>query len=279
MELKIKNYEAPQGIEFNYDELKRDLSEMVKSYETLVYTDDQIKSAKTDRAALNKLKKALNDERIRREREYMAPFEEFKAQINEIISIIDKPVGLIDSQIKGYEEKCKAEKREKISEFWDELEKPEWLKLEAVFSDKWLNASVSLKEVYSALTDIVSKVYADLETLSNLPLFGFEACEVYKETLDLKRALTEGHKLAEIQQRKEEEARRKAEEEAQKAAMPVIEPEVMEPRLIVSDPVEDGQEQAAKAGTWINFSACLTVDQAKELKAFFETRNIKFKAI
>lgn len=92
MELKVNEVAVPEQITFNYEELKQELTEKVSMYETLVYTDDQIKQAKADKANLNKLKKALNDERIRREREYMQPFNDFKQKINEIIGIIDKPV-------------------------------------------------------------------------------------------------------------------------------------------------------------------------------------------
>lgn len=52
----------------------------------------------------------MNDEQILRKKEYMQPFNAFKAQINEIIGIIDKPVAVIDAQIKEYEEKQKKEK-------------------------------------------------------------------------------------------------------------------------------------------------------------------------
>lgn len=105
MELKVNEVSIPEQITFNYDELKRDLIDKVSTYETLVYTDDQIKQAKADKANLNKLKKALNDERIRREKEYMKPFNDFKSKINEIICIIDKPVAVIDRQVKEYEDK------------------------------------------------------------------------------------------------------------------------------------------------------------------------------
>lgn len=112
MELKVNEVEIPKVIEFNYKELKSELEEKVSHYETLVYTDEQIKEAKSDRANLNKLKKALNDERIRREKEYLQPFNVFKAQINEIIGIIDRPITVIDSQVKAYEEKQKQEKEQ-----------------------------------------------------------------------------------------------------------------------------------------------------------------------
>ena len=40
----------------------------MEEYKGLVYTDDQIKEAKTDRADLNRLKGILKDERIRMKR-------------------------------------------------------------------------------------------------------------------------------------------------------------------------------------------------------------------
>lgn len=118
MELKMNDYQLPEKISFNFDELKQELTEKVSMYETLVYTDDQIKEAKADKAQLNKLKKALNDERIRLEKEYMQPFNSFKSQVNEIISIIDKPVALIDKQVKEYEDKQKQDKMEQIKALW-----------------------------------------------------------------------------------------------------------------------------------------------------------------
>ena len=105
MELRVNEVAIPEKIDFNYEELKAELTSKVSFYETLVYTDDQIKDAKADKANLNKLKRALNDERIRREKEYMQPFNVFKAQINEIIGIIDKPIAVIDEQVKAYDEK------------------------------------------------------------------------------------------------------------------------------------------------------------------------------
>ena len=104
IELKVTDVAIPSKIAFNFEEIKTELATTLQRYETMVYTADQMKAAKSDKASLNKLKKALNDERIRREREYMAPFNEFKAQIAELISLIDKPVMLIDSQVKSYEE-------------------------------------------------------------------------------------------------------------------------------------------------------------------------------
>ena len=114
MELKINSYQLPEAISFNFEELKNELQVKTDQYTKMVYTDDNIKTAKEDRADLNRLKKALNDERLRLQREYMKPFEGFKKQVDEIIGIIDRPVLAIDRQIKEYEAIKQDEKKQKI---------------------------------------------------------------------------------------------------------------------------------------------------------------------
>ena len=185
MELKVNEYQLPEVIAFNYEEIKNELTERIHIYETVVYDDSQIKQAKADRADLNRFKKALNDERIRREKEYLKPFSDFKEKINELIKIVDKPCEVIDKQIKAYEEQEKVKKREKIIDFWEnELREdittlpPEWLKLEDIFDDRWLNASVSIATAKNDIKARLEGIRNDLDTLAGLPSFGFEATEV-----------------------------------------------------------------------------------------------------
>lgn len=286
MELRIKDIALPESIEFNYQELKNELTAKVEMYETLVYTDEQIQDAKKDKANLNKLKKALNDERIRLEKEYMQPFNQFKSQINEIIGIIDKPVAVIDKQVKEYEEKQKQDKKEQIEFYFAEyIELPEnekltWLKLPMFFNEKWLNASIRIKAIQDEIKARVEQIHKDIASLSNLPEFSFEATEVYKSTLDLGKALNEAHRLAEIAKKKAEyEAQQKAreEEQARKAA------EVEAKKQEEPQPVEQGfmnpPVEEAPAKQWIAFSALLSTEDALALKAFFDDRKIEFKKI
>lgn len=284
MELKVNEITIPEAIKFNYEELKQELTEKVGMYETMVYTDDHIKEAKSDKANLNKLKKALNDERIRREREYMQPFNDFKQKINEIISIIDKPVAVIDKQVKAFDEKKRQDKMEAIKKLYEESEHPEWLELEQIFNERWLLAGTSMRQVQDGMEGWFNEIKQSLDTLSNLADFAFEATEVYKSTLDINKAVNEGKRLAEIQKRKEEherlqkevEERAKAEAEAKKQAE-MIANETGEavfnnaPDIKAQEPVEVAQ--------WISFSAKLTVAQAVELREFFERRKIEFKAV
>lgn len=296
MELKVKEVSIPKNITFNYEELKQELTDKVSMYESLVYTDENIKEAKADRANLNKLKKALNDERIRREKEYMQPFNDFKSKINEIISIIDKPVQLIDKQIKTYDEKLKADKENEIMEYWksevDADHIPDGMTIDAIFDTKWLNASVSMKVVKEAINTAVDKFKTDMETLSNLPEFGFEAQQVYINTLDINKALAEGQRMAKIAKAKaekerlekekaEEEKRVKAEAEAKKQEEfipPVIDEEFDSKAFSTNNNTEDSVEEAATK-EWVSFKCLLSIEDAQALGEFLKNRNIKFEQI
>lgn len=285
MNLKIEEYQLPAEIQFNFDEIKLEISEKLKKFENLVYTDDQVKDAKSDRASLNKLKKALQDEKIRRKKEYLKPFEDFENKINEIIKLIDAPVSLIDSQVKEFEEKKKADKRIEIGAFWETTEHPEWLTLARIFDERWLNASYSMKQIKEDINGWIEKLNSDLETLQQLEDFSFEAIEIYKRSLDLNQAIAEGKRLADIQKRKEEEARRKAELlEAQKQAEQA-QIQAEEARKAEAEEIDTEAEKAAEtaqsasSSMWISFSALLTVEQALKLKEFFNENEIQFKKI
>lgn len=275
MEMKVNEVIIPEQITWNYDEIKADLTEKIQKYETLAYTEDQIQEAKKDRANLNKLKAALNDERLRREREYMKPFQVFKDQVNEIREIIDKPIKIIDEQLEGYEEDRKRKKREEIGAYWaQESTHPDWITLPLIFQDKWLNASYSMTQIKKDIDAKVGQINYDMETLEMLPEYSFEAVEVYKTTLDMNKAIAEGQRLADIQKRKEEA------EKAEKELMAKVEEE--EAEAIMADMEAEASpapEQKEEKKMMVRFEAELTVDQAKELRAFFQERGIRFWAM
>lgn len=298
MELRVNEVAIPEKIDFNYEELKAELTSKVSFYETLVYTDDQIKDAKADKANLNKLKKALNDERIRKEKEYMQPFNVFKAQINEIIGIIDKPIAVIDEQVKAYDEKRKAEKQKAIEVLFSQIGFQNFVTLEKIWDPKWLNASVSMKSIEDQMRSKMYEIGNGVLTLSQLPEFGFEATEVFKETLDINKAISEAKRMSEIAKAKAEaEARRKAEEEARKAAEEARKAEeerkaqeraaeeqraamakaMTPPEEVQPTPVQESQPEPQKMV--VKFEVELTTEDATALREFFQSRNITFRAI
>lgn len=275
MELKMNDVQFPKVIEFNFAELKQEITEKAALYKNMVYTDETIKEAKADKATLNKFITALEDKRKEVKKQCLQPYEDFEKQIKELVAIVDEPVRLINEQVKAYEDKKKADKLEKIKEFWESVEHPDWLTCNKIFDQKWLNATTSMKKVEEAIKERLKQICSDMDTLNSLPEFAFEAVEEYKQSLDVNRAIAEGQRLADIQRRKQEaEAAKAAETEAQQAAQP--DPVVTEEKT-PPQPAESQQPEAA--ASWIRFEACMTVEQAMKLKKFFETEGISFRAI
>lgn len=277
MELKINEVALPAPITFNYEELKSELLHKVSVYETMVYTEDQVKEAKADRAALNRLKKALNDERIRQEKEYMQPFNTFKAQIAELVKIIDNSVSVVDKQVKEFDEKKKAEKLDAILEYFGialAAKLPSVpLNHRLVVDDKWLNASVSMKSIQESIDAKLDQVVKDLAVIASLPSYAFEARECYVDTLDLARAVSEAHRL---QEQAEKKAAWEAEQQKRKeeAAAAQIKPTQVMTNINDPDDIEN-----CPVRQWIGFQALLSADEAKALGAWLRGNGIKYKAI
>lgn len=57
MELIVKEVNIPEKIEFNYQELKSEIETKLELYNSLVYQEKDLKTAKSDKANLNRLKK------------------------------------------------------------------------------------------------------------------------------------------------------------------------------------------------------------------------------
>ena len=274
MELKINEVTLPAPITFNYEELRADLLSKVSVYETMVYTEDQVKEAKADRAALNRLKKALNDERIRQEKDYMQPFNAFKAQVGELVKIIDKSVSVVDKQVKEFEEQKKAEKLQQIQDFFNSKTFPgnfDGLSLKQFFDEKWLNASVSMKSIQESIDAKLDQIAKDLAVIASLPSYAFEARECYVDTLDLAKAVSEAHRLQEQAEKKaawEAEQRKRKEEAA-----------AVKPSQVLTNINDPNDIENLPSRQWIGFQAFLSADEAVRLGAWLRSNGIRYKAI
>ena len=149
MELKIYN-PAEDGflksIDWNFDELKQEIVKKADDYMNLVYSNDQIKEAKKDRANLRKFISALEDKRKEIKKQVMIPYTDFEAKEKELVGIVDQAVSNIDTQIKGYEEATRQEKLAKVKDIYTECigDLDRTVPFEKVFKDSWLNATTTL---------------------------------------------------------------------------------------------------------------------------------------
>lgn len=283
MELRINTWKSPEVIDFNFEELKEEITNKSALYKNMVYTDETIKDAKSDRALLNKFKTALEDKRKEVKKQCLEPYNQFEKQIKELVAIIDEPVKLIGEQITEFEDREKAEKHEQITKLFDKAGFQSFVTLEQIYDPKWLNKSVSLKLIEEELTNTVYRIGHDVTTINSLKEYSFEALEHYKKTLDLASAIAEGQRLADIQKRKlEHEAELKAREElakkqAEERAKAEAEANLHEESEEVAQ--EEPQSEVEIKRQWIKFVALLSKDDALALKEFCDKRGIEIKSI
>lgn len=274
MELKIYNPSEDgfiKAIDWNYDELKAELVKKLEQYKGLVYTEDQIKEAKADRAKLNALATAIDGKRKEIKKQCLQPYEQFEAQIKDLLAVIKEPVALIDSQIKGYEEEKKAKKLEEVKALFEKLkdaagEELEFVGFEQIFEDKFLNASLSLKMVETVISNKFNSIKCNLKTIADLKEYSFEATEVYKETLNLNEALEKARYMVEIAKKKAEEERK---EQEKKEEVKEVVPDLQE----AEEPATDVKRE------WTAFEAYISSEEAKMLAAWLKLNNIKIRRI
>ncbi len=276
MELKIYNPSEESGflkaIEWNYEELKAELSQKLEDYKGLVYTEEQIKEAKADRAKLNALATAIDSKRKEIKKQCLQPYEAFEAQIKDLLVLIKEPVGLIDTQIKGYEEEKKKKKLEEVKALFEKLkdaagEELEFVDFEQIFEEKFLNASISLKMVETVISNKFNSIKCNLKTIADLKEYSFEATEVYKETLNLNEAFEKAKYMVDMAERKrvEEEKREQEKNEEIKEVVPDLQE--------AEEPATDVKRE------WVKFEAYISAEEAKMLASWLKLNNIKIRRV
>lgn len=272
----------PKTIDFNFEELKTQLASSLELYTGLVVTEDGIKSAKEDRAKLNKLREALETKRKEVKKECMAPYTDFEGKVKELVGLIDKPIAAIDAQLKTYEEQRRADKRADILAIYEETvgELRALLPFEKLWQDGWYNTGVSMKKIREAIVAAEAKAASDLEVLATVESEFAEAVKIkYLEHLDLNEALLERARLQERAKRL-----REYEEQRAKAAANLPEEQRMEAasrgaEQAANIPEPAAGEEQAETVYRLCFECMVTAAQAKELSDWLKARNISFRRV
>lgn len=262
----------PAVIEFNFEEMKAELEQKLKRYNSLVVTEDGIKDAKSDKASLNTLSKTLNDNRIALERTYMQPFNNYKGKINQLITLIKEPVNAIDGQIKVFEDKEKQDKFEEIAHFYNDNIKGlrDVLPLEKLLNPKWANKGTTTLSITQELIDKIMTVQNDLKIISAMKLdCEVQVKDIYLRNLSMSEALAEKTRFEEQQKRFDE---LKAKETPQ--VEPIIESYKVEKSF--TPPVETVQPTVVQ-GTFKTITATFyntTAEFRAEMTALIKKHNI-----
>jgi hypothetical protein len=313
MELKIITPEDRflKLIEFNYEELKQELSLRLEKYKGLTYTEDEIKLAKTDRATLNKFKDAIETKRKEVKNICLEPYNAFEARIKELVGLVETPIGEIDKQVKGFEETQKQEKKKAIETFFDEKvgDLKEILPFAKLWNPKWLNATPVLSKVKEEISSELDRVNQDLGIIESLnSKFDSEMKRKYFENLVLNEAfavktnLEDLEKAGEERKAKQELARKEAEErrskeelarkelEEQKVKEESERREVVVPHIrqvvkapeefaVIEEVIEVPEIEAEPELSEIAFKMWVTEEQRQELRNWIIKNKIKVERV
>ncbi len=150
--LTLRSSQQPGQIRIdNFEQLRQSLTQVLSRYEGVVYTDAMLTEAKADKKELSRLRREIDDRRKEIKRAYLAPYNEFEAQVKELLSMVDAPLDEIKGFVSSMENREKEAKRAEIRAYFmsrsaalgslasQVFESP------AFFVDKWLNKTTSAK--------------------------------------------------------------------------------------------------------------------------------------
>lgn len=105
---------APAQIDFSgYSKMKDQIDQLCEALDSYDVTKSNLKEAKSTRAKLNKLKKAIKARKIEIKKKAEAPVKDFNDKVEGLIAEIDDSSTKISGGIKVYENKEKQERHQK----------------------------------------------------------------------------------------------------------------------------------------------------------------------
>lgn len=292
LELKIVS-PSPEGfvqeIIWNADEIAAEVAAKVGYYKRLVYTEDQVAEAKKDRAQLNKFITALKDKDREIKGLCLKPYDAFHNQMLKIISLVEEPAKLIDTQVKGFEDKQRQQKLQDIRDMYDSKGFWPWLTLERMMErhdsicKKWMNKSCSMKQIESDMTSIQHKMGEDILLINGLKEGAQAALSEYRRTMDATTAMAAGTRYMEA--RRAEAAAKAAAEATALEDSPLFGENVQvigQTHILDTDSTQSLQsapEPSAPVRKEIVFKVFVTREELEKLNSFLTENNIKFEQV
>lgn len=217
-------------IDDNFDILKVEIGKQMMKYQGLVFTDENIKEAKTTKAELNKMITTLEENRKAIKRKWNDPYNAFEAKVKEVVALIQGPLAEIDKQIVDFEERRKAEKRKAVEA---DIERQLLSVIGSnqtfirqcgiAFDDRWLNAGMSMTQVSMDINNQISQMLRDITTIQSVCegdeilsdlLIAYQDNKNLNTTIQMRKDILA--KREAVQRMQEEEEQRKKDAEARR---------------------------------------------------------------
>lgn len=252
-------------LHWNRDEVQKNLDDLLADYTGRVYTLEEIKGAKADRATVNKYEKQLSAALTAAKKLYMEPLEEFSRSVKAMQAQCKKVSGAIDAQVKAVEQAQREEKASTLRLIYRDSigELEAMIPFERLLDEHWLNKTCDLSEAEKKLRLTIETCRNELKLIRDTCGEDAEACTTeYLRNLCVNDALQEcsRRRSAREAQRQAEEQRKAA--ERLRASAPVVVPPTEEERQIAAEAA-----QAAQSNAFITASGRLDCEVLQQFAA------------
>lgn len=283
MELRITTQMDPgvlPEIQWNHEDLKKEIAAKAAEYKAIAYTDEQESEMRKDRATLNKLVTAFEDQRKQVKKFYQAPYDKFEAQVKEVLQPVRKAIETIDAGLSEIERDYRVKKTNKMRELYEASvgDLKGILPFEKTIREEWYKKSFTDKKLAQGYADLFKRIRSDLESLEELPeRFRDKATLRYMETYSLPDAFREGKRLEEVE-RVMEDRRKKQEEEAARKAEIKKEEKKAETSESYTAPQETIEQNASteEPVMRLDFRVWGTREQLMALRQYMIDNHLKF---
>ena len=131
----------------NFEDVKKSALEYAEKYKAMTFSDDAVADAKKAVAEVNKVIKAMNAQRIADKKKWNEPIVQYEQKCKELEAILNDGVADIKKFIDEAERKRFDERKAEIDCIFDELNPFDWLTIDKIKNEKWLNKTTTTNEI------------------------------------------------------------------------------------------------------------------------------------
>lgn len=175
----------------DFESIKSQLEQDLKHYNAV---NIDYKTAKENKALLNKVSKAVDDKRIKIEKEFSSVLSTFKAQCKELKGMIDNVSDNLKSSVDAVDNEFKTERYNELKDYFNTGNNYKFIGFDTILKSKWLTKTMKIedakKEIDDLLLDIFLKVVVlekDFTDKNELKIILY--CFFYKCDMDITKTL------------------------------------------------------------------------------------------
>ena len=250
-------------IEDNIQEVQSYALELAKYYENVVFSEEDLKEAKNEKADVNKFKKKVSDFRKEITKKWNEPLQKFVDTAKTTETILSDTYDTINKQITVYEEEKLAIKNNEVKEYFEELAIKEQIDF-IDYSRANINVTLtaSMKSLKEQAKTFVDKIVEDLK-LINSQEYSDEILIEYKKDLNVSKAICDvKDRHIALEKAKEEKENKKEQELTDEVMLEKIES--------LTAPKEESVEEKQEEIVAITFTVRGTRTKLKEVKEFLD---------